>query len=88
MYAENLAGGIIEITISPLLEPHVLGYFYKYESESGRISDICNRFDLTKDTRIAIMNPCMDCSIELTPIVCNSMMNLTSNNFTVNVHST
>ncbi len=76
-----MAGGIIEVTIPPVLGPHVVDYFYTYESESGRISDICNKFTLTQNNRIAIMNPCMDCSIELTPMVCNSILNITSKKF-------
>ena len=36
------------------------------EGQSGRISDICNKFNITEITRIAIMKPCMDCSIKLT----------------------
>ena len=83
-----MAGGIIEVTIPPVLGPHVVDYFYTYESESGRISDICNKFTLTENNRIAIMNPCMDCSIELTPMVCNSILNITSKKFSVEISST
>ncbi len=82
-----MAGGNIEVTIPPVLEPHTVYYFYTYESESGRISDICNKFTLTENNRIAIMNPCMDCSIELTPMVCNSILNITSKKFSVEISS-
>ncbi len=83
-----MAGGIIEVTVPPLLGPHILDYFYTYKSESGRISDICNKFTLIQTTRITIMDPCMDCSIKLAPIICNLRMNFTSKRFSVNIHST
>ncbi len=81
-----MAGGIIEVTFPPVLGPHVMDYFYIYTNESGNIDDNGNRFTFMQGKdRIAIMNPCMDCNIELTPIVCNSMMNLTSKNFSVRI---
>ncbi len=83
-----MAGGIIELSIPPLLEPQVVDYFYTYEGECGRISDSGNKFTFIQNTRIVIMNPCMDCSIELTPTVCNSRLNLTSKKFSVNIQST
>ncbi len=82
-----MAGGIIEVSIPPLLGPHVVDYFYTNESKSGRISDSGNKFTFIQNTRIVIMDPCMDCSIELTPLICDSMMNLTSKKFSVNIQS-
>ncbi len=80
-----MAGGIIEVTIPPLLGPHVTDYLYTYEGESGRISDTCNRFTLMQNNRIVIMDPCMDCSIELTPVICNSSIYLILRKFSVNI---
>ncbi len=74
----------IMINIASLLEPNVKDYFYTYEKKSGRVSDDNNGFNLTGNTRIHIMNPCINCSIELTPIVCDSL-NLTLKTFSVNI---
>ncbi len=82
MFSDNeMAGRIIEVTVPPLLGPHVVDYLYTYEGESGSISDFGNRFTLIQNTRIVIVDPCIDCSIELTPVICNPRINLASRKF-------
>ncbi len=82
---DERAYGIIEVTIPPLLGPHVVDYFYTYEEESGRISDSGNIINSAQKTTIVIMNPCRDCIIELTAIFCSFKGTIMSRKFSVGI---
>ncbi len=84
-YQNKMAGGIIEVTIPPLLGPYVVDYSYTYENESGIISDSGNRFNLAQNTKIVIMNPFTNCSNELTQIFCSFRGTFISRKFLVGI---